>query len=198
MARSRPPRPRRRPAARGSLRSHRACCARRAAHAVMPRVIEQAHDPARARQHEHDEHDADPRFPVLGDLRDVVLQFPVDDRAEDRPEERLHAAEQRHHHEVAGVRDRTRVGIDRLLVVRPQPAGDGREERREHERVDAVLVHVVAEEARADLVLANRVQHRAERRDRDPVQQHETEKDDDRREDVEVERVAEIARRQPR
>jgi hypothetical protein len=55
------------------------------ADAVVPDVVEDPHDAARADQHEHDEHDADPGFPVFRQLRDVVLKLVVDRRAEIGP-----------------------------------------------------------------------------------------------------------------
>src|SRR5271165_2702688 len=63
---------------------------------------QQAHDAAAAEQHDHEQQRAHDDGPILGELRQKFLQQEIDDGADDRAEQRAHAAEDHHHHEVAG------------------------------------------------------------------------------------------------
>ena len=49
---------------------------------------------ARRHKDEYDENGADDGFPVFGDGRDLVLQLPIDERADHRAHERIDASQQ--------------------------------------------------------------------------------------------------------
>ena len=121
-------------------------------------------------QHADDEDGADdhgdPRADPVGE---EVLQADDRERAEHRAGERAHAAEQRHQHDLAGHAP-MHVGQRRELEhQRLRRAGQACQRGREDEGQQLVAVDVVAERDRARLVLADRLQHLAEGRVDDAV-----------------------------
>ena len=75
------------------------------------------------------------------------------------------------------------------------PAGERRQRRREHESEDLVLIGLVAERDRAWLVLADRLEHLAEGRVDDPVDEGEPDEEHRRDEVVHQVLVLEVAAR---
>ena len=80
------------------------------------------------------------------------------------------------------------VGGGELVLDRIEHAGESREEAQEHHRDDLVVLDVVADGARARLVLADRLEHFPERRLRDTPESEVRERHDAEHEPVERDR----------
>src|SRR6266536_1673477 len=116
-----------------------------------PPCGELAHDAAAEREHADDEdHARDHRDP-FAEAGEIVLQSDDDERADHRAEDRAHASQQRHQHDLARHRpvhvgERGELEHDRL-----RGAGEPGERGRQHEREQLVALGVVAERDRARL-----------------------------------------------
>ena len=102
----------------------------------------------------------------------------IDEGADDRPEDGAEAADQRHQHDFAGHRP---VHVGQRGVLRDehlQRAGEAGQRRRQDEGEQLVVVGLVAERNGARLVLADGLQHLAERRIDGAVDQQEAEQED--------------------
>ena len=71
-------------------------------------------------------------------LADLVVGEHVEPAAEQRAPHRAHATEDQHEEHEQAERHAEALGRDGALPVREQGAGDGREERAEHEHRDAI------------------------------------------------------------
>jgi hypothetical protein len=127
-------------------------------------AVPEADQSGRREHDEGDEEQPEHEQPVLGHARQVVTEDDEEQRPERRPEERAHAADDHHRQQLAGERDRDRLGRGHPVVEQQQHAGERGDGRGYHERDELVALRVVAEEARALFVLADRHQHAAERR----------------------------------
>jgi hypothetical protein len=128
-----------------------------------------ADDAAAEGQHaDHEDHALHDGHPGA-ELRQVVLHGDDDRGADHRAEDRAHAAEQRHQHHLARHRP-VHVGQrGELEDERLGGAGQAGQRGRQHEGQQLVAVGVVAERDGARLVLADRLQHLAEGRVDDAV-----------------------------
>ena len=124
-------------------------------------------------EHEADEHEAEPEQPVRGPDREQLAEQDVEQHAERRPEDVVHAADHHHRQQLAGERHRDGFGRDEIGLEAEQRAGEPGHHRRDHERHELVALDRIALERRAQLVLADRHQHVPERRARH-AQQHDT------------------------
>src|ERR1700674_3779073 len=75
----------------------------------------------------------------------------------------MNAAEYRHHHRLARVLPIQIVGIDALDQEGEQTAGEANEGRGQHKGAELVALRVIAEAGHTLLIVADRLQHPAER-----------------------------------
>ena len=106
-------------------------------------------------------------------------------RACHRPHQRAHAAHDVEDHDVAGDHEEDEVGRGELVLDRIEHAGQAREEPGEHDGDDLVALDGVADGAGPRLVLADGLQHHAERRLRHAPEEQEREGHDREHEPVE-------------
>ena len=98
--------------------------------------FEQPGDAARRRQHRADQDEAERQRPVVGDRADQarglqhLFEEGVEDRAEDRPEQRADAAQHHHHDGDAGLPPAEQVGRHVAVDGGEQRAGEARRPRR--------------------------------------------------------------------
>src|SRR6267142_7011899 len=85
---------------------------------------EQPHDAAAPEQHDQQQKRAHDQRPVFRHLRQGLFQQQIDDRADYRAEQRTHAAEDDHHHEVTGTGPVHHGRTDKVRVVRKQRTGE--------------------------------------------------------------------------
>ena len=139
--------------------------------------IDDAADDAAAQeadqQHEHHAEHELPGGAEAERLLQEVLQKQPDGGAEQRPEQRAGAADRGLHHQLSGGVEREGVGRHERLQHAEQPAGKAGIGGRDHEGGELVAVDVVAERRRAQRVVADRAQDRADRR------AHDAQRDDD-------------------
>ena len=119
---------------------------------------------ARRVQHEGDEDQSEPEQPVRRPDRKQFAEQDEEQRAERRPQHAAHAADHDHRQQLAGKRHRHRFGRNQVGLESEQRAGQPRHHRRDHEHAELVALDRIALERGAQLVLADRHQHVAERR----------------------------------
>src|SRR2546425_1160456 len=157
----------------------------------MEPSCERAPDALGQEQNECHEDGPDGEGPRLGPHADRVLEHEERGGADEGTEERPGAAEERHDDDLA-----RRRPVERLDRDHGQPQGVQRprqtaEERVEDEREVLDARDVVAARRRTVGVLADRLQHRAERRVEDALERRHREADDHEREVVEDDRAVE-------
>ena len=124
-------------------------------------------DAGQARRREHDEadeHQAEEQEPARREQREIFARQHEEQRAEGRAQEAAHAADDHHGEQLAGELDGHRVSRGEAVMEGRERAGKARQSRRDREGDELVAVSVVADEAGANLVLADRHQHAADRR----------------------------------
>ena len=140
-------------------------------------------DEARRRKYdEPDEEQPEKEQPVGRPDRQVLAKQDVEERAQRGTEQAPHPADDHHREELAREGDRRRVGGREAVMEREQHAGEPGERRRNHVGDLLVALRRVAGELRPLLVVANREQHGADRRDVEPRQRVDDE-DAERRDD---------------
>ena len=150
-----------------------------------------ADEAARRIQHEGDEDQAEPQQPVRRPDRKQFAEQDEEQRADRRPQHAAHAADHDDREQLAGERHRDRFGGDEVVLESDQPAGKAGDDRRDHEDAELVALDRVALEGGAQLVLADRHQHMAERRAHQPQQQIEHAEAEHGDDDVIVQRIVE-------
>src|SRR5881296_3651292 len=157
----------------------------------MEPSCERAPDALGQEQNERHEDGPDGEGPRLGPYADRVLEHEEGGGADEGTEERPGAAEERHNDDLA-----RRRPVERLDRDHGQPQGVQRprqatEHRVEDEREVLDARDVVAARRRTVGVLADRLQHGAERRVQDALERRHREADDHQREVVEDDRAIE-------
>src|SRR5580692_4797959 len=84
---------------------------------------DQPHNAATTEQHDQKQQRPHDHSPVFGDLRQKLLEHEIDDGADDGAEQRSHAAEDDHHHEIAGAGPVHHGRADEIGVIRQQRTG---------------------------------------------------------------------------
>src|SRR3989442_1068693 len=97
--------------------------------------------------------------PFLGPRRERVAHEDEHRRTHGGPDEAPHPAHERHRGDLAGQRDVERFRVGEVQQERVEGAGEPAEGARHDERGELVTLDVVADEARARLVLADRLEH---------------------------------------
>ena len=123
-----------------------------------------ADEPARRVQHEADEHQPEPEQPVGRPDREQLAEQDVEQRAQRRAEDVVHAADHHHRQQLAGERHRDRLRRNEIVLEAEQRAGESGHHRRKDERRQLVALDGIALERGALLVLADRHEHVPERR----------------------------------
>ena len=142
-------------------------------------------DETRRRKHdEGDEHEAEPEQPVLGVDPQKFAEQDEEQRAQRRPQETAHSADHDHRQEIAGERDRDRIGRGHAVLEQQEDAGEAGNPCGQYERGQLVAVGRIAEETRALLVLADRDQHAADGRIMETPEQDQDQEGDCRDEPV--------------
>ena len=91
-------------------------------------------DQAGRRKHdEADEHQAEPEQPVLGIDAEEFAEQDEEQRAERGAQETAHAADHDHRQQIAGERDRDRIGRGHAVLIKQQDAGKSGDPCRQHE-----------------------------------------------------------------
>ena len=130
-----------------------------------------ADQPVRREQHEGDKDQSEPEQPVRGPDRKQFAEQDEEQRAERRSQHAAHAADHDDREQFAGKRHRDRFGRDQIVLESEQRAGEPGHHRGDHEDAELVALDRIALEGGAQLVLADRHQHMAERRAHQPQQQ---------------------------
>src|SRR2546426_1000718 len=170
------PRARRRSAGSGSRRSPRRQC---------------APDPTGKKQDECHEDDADHERPELDEQAEAIGQYEKGRCAHEGTEERPRASEQRHDDDLRGGGVVERLDGHDGEAERVERAGEPGERSGEDERQQLDPVDVVAARDGTIAVLADRLQHGAERRVQDALQGRDRQHDQRVGEEVEGQRGAE-------
>ena len=153
-----------------------------------------ADQPARRIQHEGDEDQPEPEQPVRRPDRKQLAKQDEEQRAERRPQHVAHAADHDDRQQFAGERHRHRFRRNQIILEPGQRAGEPGHHGRDHEHPELVALDRIALEGGAQLVLADRHQHVAERRAHDAKQHVENGEPDQRDDDVIGQRIVEIER----
>src|SRR3954451_3937113 len=125
---------------------------------------EQAHDAAAREQHDQQQQRPHDQRPIFGELRQQLFQHQIKNRADHRPEQRAHAAEDHHHHEIAGAGPVHHRRADEVGIVGEQRAGEAADHARDDEADESVTIGVKANRLHALLVGAHPLHHHAEAR----------------------------------
>ena len=113
---------------------------------LLERGGDRAGDALGPEQHDRDEQQAEIEHPGIGQRADHVARDQEHEHADHRPPEADEAAaDQRHHHDVAGLMQAHHVGEGGELRHREQAAGKPRDRRRQREDRRLVEPDVIAE-----------------------------------------------------
>src|SRR3984957_14326904 len=132
---------------------------------------QQSIDAAAPEQHDQQQQRAHDQRPVFGDLRQELLQHQVNHRADHRAEQRAHAAEDDHHHQVAGAGPVHHRRADEIGVVGEQRAGEAADGAGNDKTDQTVTRGRKSDRMHAPLVGAQALHHQAEARIDDPPDQ---------------------------
>ncbi len=161
---------------------------------VLPALLEERSEDAARQEHDHGDEDQPfdqpPRLRLSGQN---VLEVHDERGADDRAEDRLHAADDGIDHELSAALDRQRLDRDRSVVTGPQRARQAGERPGDRERGQAVERGAETDQHAAFLVLADRRQHFTELRPREHAGEQQHEGQHDRGEHVPELDVAEAA-----
>src|SRR5579863_10295833 len=84
----------------------------------------EAENAAAPEQYDQKQQRAHDERPIFGDLREKFFQHEIHDRAQHRPEQRTHPAENDHHHQIAGAGPVHHGRADKIGVVGKQRTGE--------------------------------------------------------------------------
>src|SRR5712691_3970667 len=120
---------------------------------------EQSREAALEEEHRHHQQRAQDQLPVLGPARERVFAQEQRKRAEHRPGDARHSAEDHHEHELAGARPVHELGRQVRGVVDEQRACEPAHRARNYERREPVGIRREADRARARLVRPRGTDH---------------------------------------
>src|SRR5437879_5145321 len=160
----------------------------------MKPSCERAPDALGQEENERHEDGPDRERPRLGPHADRVLEDEVRGGADEGTEERPGAAEQRHDDDLARGGPVQRLDRHHRQPQRVQRPREAAEERVEHEREVLDAGDIVTARGGAVGILADRLQHRAERRVEDALERRHRHAHHDEREVVEDDRAVEAQR----
>src|SRR5947199_2782086 len=129
---------------------------------AMAAAHEQTVDATAREQHHKQKQRTKNDLRVLGDARECFFQHQQRQRADHRPEYRAHAAEHRHHDEVARASPVHERRADEVGMVGEQRAGEPAQHAREYETEQLVAIGGKADRPHASFVRARPLNHRAE------------------------------------
>src|SRR5215470_6891495 len=129
---------------------------------AAPEGGDRAADAAREHEQQDDQDGAEDERPVLGVGDDLLVEPDQDQRAQGRPVEGGHAAQQRHDQYLGGLGPVREVREDPAVEDAEQASGEAREEARDHEGGQLITAHVDPDELGALRVLADRGEHAPE------------------------------------
>ena len=153
-----------------------------------------ADEAAGREQHEAHEHDAEPEQPVAGPDRQQLAEEDVEQHAERRTQDVVHAADHHHRQQLARERHRGGLGRDEVGLETEQGTADAGHHGRKHEHRQLVELDGIALERGTELVLADRHQNVPERRAHHAQQAKQNAQRDHRHERVVGEPIVQIDR----
>src|SRR5712671_3226757 len=151
-------------------------------------------DPAARIQHDQQDHRAEDDRPIFGEARQPLLEHQKRDRADHRADHRAHAAQHRHHDEIARARPMHDGGTDEGGVVGEQHAGQPADGAGEEEADEPVAEGRKADRAHAPVVRARALDHHAEARIDDAPDQIEDGQQQSETQIIELHTVGEVDR----
>src|SRR6185437_2944443 len=133
---------------------------------------EQTRDAAAPEQHDEQEHRPHDQRPIFRDLRQQFFQQEIDHGADHRAEQRAHAAQNHHHHEIARTGPVHHGRADEVGVDGKQRAGESAQGARDDEAHELVALGRKADRLHALLVRAQALHDETEARIDDTPDQH--------------------------
>src|SRR3984885_8757256 len=130
--------------------------------------------------------------PIFSDLRQEFFEHEIDDGADDRAEQRSHAAEDDHHHEIAGAGPVHHGRADEIRVVRQQRAGEAAHRAGNHEANQLISRRRKSDRLHALFVRSQALHHEPEARIDDAPDQKDAAEQAKQAEVIELDAVRQI------
>ena len=155
-------------------------------------ALADAHQARRRQQDEGDEDQAEEQQPVFGVLREVLAKQQEEQGADQGAGKAAHAADQHHRQQFTRERHGQHFSRGDPVIEHRQTAGQAGHRRRDDEGGQLVLLHRVAEKARALLVFADGDQHLAKGRVHQTQHEHAHDHGDHRDEHIKGPGIVEL------